>query len=117
MSELFEKMKKLIYVQEETTCNEEIGIYNIKNNFIYTRDGYIITGIKIHSINTSLLTEKEKYNLITELSAELSSEQLELKYFNIARPIDITELQEYLQNIIRKTSNSIQKRLLREHLK
>lgn len=102
---------------KEITCNEEIGILDIKNNFIYTRDNNVIAGIKIFSINTQLYNDKEKENLIKELSAELSSEQEELKYFNIARAVDISPLQEYLTEIIDTTDNVIQKKLLKAHLK
>ena len=56
---------------KELTCNEEVGILDIRNNYIYTRDGNVIAGLKIYSINTQLLTEREKQNLINELSAEL----------------------------------------------
>lgn len=100
----------------EITCNEEVGILDIRNNYIYTRDDHVIAGLKIYSINTQLLTEREKENLINELSAELSSEQEDIKYFNIARAVDISPLQEYLTEIIRTTDNSIQKKLLKAHL-
>ena len=102
--------------KKENTCNEEIGIIDIRNNFIYTRDNNIISGIKIYSINTQLYTKREKQNLINELSAEISSEQGEMKYFNIARAVDILPLQEYLKELIDTTDNKIQKRLLRSHL-
>ena len=52
---------------KELTCNEEVGILDIRNNYIYTRDGNVIAGLKIYSINTQLLTEREKQNLINEL--------------------------------------------------
>ena len=102
---------------KDITCNEEVGILDIRNNYIYTRDGNVIAGLKIYSINTQLLTEREKHSLINELSAELSSEQGEMKYFNIARAVDISPLQEYLTEIINTTDNVIQKRLLKIHLK
>jgi hypothetical protein len=111
---LFSLFKKK---DKEKTCNEEVGILDIRNNYIYTRDGNVITGIKIYSINTQLLTDKEKENLINDLSAELSSEQEDIKYFNIARAVDISPLQEYLSEIIGTTDNAIQKRLLKTHLK
>lgn len=110
-SNLFKKKTK------DNTCNEEVGILDIRNNYIYTRDNNVIAGLKIYSINTQLLTDREKQNLINELSAEISSEQEEMKYFNIARAVDISPLQEYLTDIINSTDNAIQKRLLKTHLK
>lgn len=115
---MIEIFKNLFYKKnKEITCNEEVGILDIRNNFIYTRDGYVISGLRIYSINTQLLTQKEKQNLINELSAELSSEQGEMKYFNIARAVDISPLQEYLNQIINSTDNAIQKKLLKTHLR
>ena len=40
-----------------------------------------------------------------------------MKYFNIARAVDISPLQEYLTEIISVTDNAIQKRLLKTHFK
>lgn len=99
------------------TCNEEVGILDIRNNYIYTNTGEVIAGLKVYSINTQLLTDKEKENLIVDLSAELSSDQEELKYFNIARAVDISPLQDYLTELIRTTNNEKKKRLLKTHLK
>ena len=45
---LFSLFKKK---DKEKTCNEEVGILDIRNNYIYTRDGNVIAGIKIYSIN------------------------------------------------------------------
>ena len=44
---LFNLFKKK---DKEKTCNEEVGILDIRNNYIYTRDGNVISGIKIYSI-------------------------------------------------------------------
>ena len=111
-------IKKLFKKENKNkTCNEEVGILDIRNNYIYTSDGYVIAGLKIYSINTQLLTDREKANLINDLSAELSSEQEELKYFNIARAVDISPLQDYLNELIDTTDNTIQKRLLKTHWK
>ena len=114
---MFNILKLFNKENKEITCNEEVGILDIKNNYIYTRDGYVISGIKVNSINTQLLTEREKQNLITELSSELSSEQNDIKYFNIARAVDITPLQDFITELISTTDNAIQKRLLKTHLK
>lgn len=115
---LFENIKKLFSKKEkDKTCNEEVGILDIRNNYIYTSTGEVIAGLKIYSINTQLLTDREKENLIVDLSSELSADQEELKYFNIARAVDITPLQDFLTDLIRNTNNDKKKRLLKTHLK
>lgn len=101
---------------EIETCNTEIGILDIKNNYIYTFDGYTIAILKIETINTSLLTNKEKVNLINDLSSNLADETEEMKFYIMPSAIDITRFQDNILKIAENTDNPIRKRLLREEL-
>lgn len=102
---------------KEKSCNEEIGILDIRNNYIYTDDNYVIAGLKIHSINTQLLSKAESKSLIRELSSEISSEKEEMKYFTISRTVDITSLQEEIKQMVEDTDNVVRKNLLKNHLR
>ena len=42
--------------EKTKSCNEEINILDIKNNAIYTRDGYVIMALKLNSINIQLFS-------------------------------------------------------------
>ena len=97
---MFKWIKDLFKKKENKDCNEEIGILDIRNNFIYTDNDYVISGLKIHSINTQLLSKAESKSLIRDLSAEISSEKEEMKYFTISRTVDITSLQEEIKQKI-----------------
>lgn len=114
---MFKWIKKLFGKKEEKSCNEEIGILDIRNNFIYTDNNYVIAGLKIHSINTQLLSKAESKTLIRELSSEVSSEKEEMKYFTISRTVDITSLQEEIKQMIEDTDNVVRKNLLKNHLR
>ena len=98
------------------TCNEELNIKDIKNNFLYTKDDNVMTYIKIQPLNLYLLSNKEQELIIRQLSAELSSEIKELKFFSIARPVDVGDLIEDLQEIANNSLNQIQKDLLKKHI-
>lgn len=98
------------------TCNEELNIKDIKNNFLYTKDDNVMTYIKIQPLNLYLLSNKEQELIIRQLSAELSSEIKELKFFSIARPVDVGDLIEDLQEIANNCLNQIQKDLLKKHI-
>lgn len=102
--------------KEIETCNTEIGILDIKNNYIYTFDGHTIAILKIETINTSLLTNKEKINLINELSSNLADETEEMKFYIMPSAIDITKFQDNILKVSENTDNPIRKRLLREEL-
>lgn len=102
--------------KKEKTCNEEINIKDIRNNFLYTNDNKIICYIKIHPMNLYLLSNKEKNSVKNQLAAELSSETKAMKFFSIARPVEVTNVLDDLRNLQNESINQIQKMLLRLHI-
>lgn len=115
---MFNFIKKLFSkeVTELETCNTEVGILDIRNNYIYTLDSNTLAILKIETINTSLLTNKEKVNLINELSSNLADENEEMKFYIMPSSIDITKFQDNILAISENVNDPIRKRLLREEL-
>lgn len=111
------KFKKKDKNSITTTAQQEINILDIKNNLIYTRDNLIISVIKINSLNMQLFSKKELLNKVKEITSELSTETKEFKMTSIARPVDVGTLIDYLREILSNTTDSIQKRLLRENIR
>lgn len=107
---VFNKKEKL------KTCNEEINIKDIRNNFLYTNDNKIMCYIKIQPLNLYLLSSKEQEQIIKQLSAELSSETKEMKFFSIARPVDLALLIQDLKDCISNGVDQIQKNLIKKHI-
>lgn len=112
--ELFKKKDKNVIT---STAEQEINILDIKNNLIYTRDNLIITILKINSLNMQLFSKKELINKIKDITSELSTETKEFKMTSIARPVDVGSLIDFLRNILNNSTDSIQKRLLRENIR
>ena len=110
---LFKKDKDTIV----STAQQEINILDIKNNLIYTRDNLIIAILKINSLNMQLFSKKELKNKIKDITSELSTETKEFKMTSIARPVDVGSLIDFLRNILNNSTDSIQKRLLRENIR
>lgn len=100
-----------------STAQQEINILDIKNNLIYTRDNLIIAILKINSLNMQLFSKKELINKIKDITSELSTETKEFKMTSIARPVDVGSLIDFLRNILNNSTDSIQKRLLRENIR
>jgi len=98
------------------TCNEELNIKDIRNNFLYTQDNKIMCYIKIQPLNLYLLSNKEQEQIIKQLSSELSSETKEMKFFSIARPVDVGDLISSLQDMANNSLDQIQKALLKKHI-
>ena len=68
-----EKKKKL--TAEQITAQEFTNVLNIQNNYLYTRDEYVIGYIKILPVSVGLLSKREKETLVKQLTAELSVEK------------------------------------------
>lgn len=100
-----------------TSAQQEINILDIKNNLIYTRDNLIIAILKINSLNMQLFSKKELLNKVKDITSELSTETKEFKMTSIARPVDVGSLIDFLRNILSNSTDSIQKRLLRENIR
>lgn len=114
---LIQKIKKLLNPKPNLkSCNEEINIKDIRNNFLYTNDNKVMCYIKIQPLNLYLLSNKEQEQIIKQLSAELSSETKEMKFFSIARPVDVSNLIQDLQDRASNSLEQIQKGLLKKHI-
>lgn len=114
------KLFNLFKKNEKTTnltAQQDINILDIKNNLIYTRDNLVIAILKINSLNMQLFSKKELVNKVKDITSELSTETKEFKLTSIARPVDVGSLIDYLRNILNNSTDSIQKRILRENIR
>ena len=102
--------------QESMSCNEEVNVLDVKNNFIYTRDNLVIGVLKINSINIQLFSNKELEQKVQDMTTELSSVNNEFKLFSISRPVDVTGLVEELRERLNNTSNTKIKMLLKKNI-
>lgn len=102
--------------KEQKTANDFVNVKDIKDRFLYTRDGQIIMYIKINPISIDLLSEREKKQLCKTLTAELSSEQKPFKFLAVSRPVDISPLINEYTQIISSTADQKQKDLLRNEM-
>lgn len=102
--------------KDEQTANDFVNVKDIKDRFLYTRDGQIIMYIKINPISIDLFSEREKKQLNKTLTAEISSEQKPFKFLAVSRPVDISPLINEYTQIIASTSDQKQKDLLRNEM-
>lgn len=101
---------------KEETAQRFVNVKDIRDKFLYTRDGKIISYIQINPFDINLLSKREKITMTKNLTAELTSERKIFKFLAISRPIDITPLLSEYQNILSQTSNQKQKELLRHEM-
>lgn len=104
---------------EETTAirtaQEFINVRDVKDKYLYTKDGMVLTFLRVHSISIDLYSKSEKHSLIRQLTAELSDIQYPFKFMAVSRPVDISPLITDMQSML-KDAGDKQKELLRQEI-
>ena len=80
------------------TANELTNVKDIKNNLIYTKDNYIISYLKLATINIDLLSKLEKEAKCEVLTAEFKGENKPFSILVIPRTIDMENYISDLNN-------------------
>lgn len=112
-TEKSEKPKKQKLTKRQIMASEITNILDIKDRFLYSRDGLIFTYLKITPVSLDLLSSREKEVLSNILSAELSRETKPFKFLALSRPIDITPLIDEYALLLSASNDEKQKELLR----
>lgn len=97
------------------TAQEFINVRDVKDKFLYTRDGMVLAYLRIHSISIDLYSKNEKNSLIRQLTAELSDLQYPFKFMAVSRPVDISPLIMDMQSMLKEAGEK-QKELLRQEI-
>jgi len=97
------------------TAQEFINIKDIKDRYLYTKDGMTLIFLRLHAISIDLYSKSEKSVLIKQLTAELSDIQYPFKFMAVSRPVDISPLINDLTAML-KNSDEKRKELLRQEI-
>lgn len=93
---------------------EFIPFKDVWNNFVFLDDDKIIGGIKIGSINLSLLFNEEQQVKVNQLKKVLNSIDYPVKIFSIDKPINLENNLNILGSKIKAETNKYKQRLLEE---
>lgn len=93
---------------------EFIPFKDVWNNFVFLDDDKIIGGIKIGSINLSLLFNEEQQVKVNQLKKVLNSIDYPVKIFSIDKPINLENNLNILGSKIKSETNKYKQRLLEE---
>lgn len=97
------------------TAQEFINVRDVKDKYLYTKDGMVLTFLRVHSISIDLYSKSEKHSLIRQLTTELSDIQYPFKFMAVSRPVDISPLIADMQSML-KDAGDKQKELLRQEI-
>ncbi len=99
---------------KKLTSNQYINVADIKNNFLYTKDNYIIAFIKVGTVSISTMSKTDISILTKTLCSEFASVRNNFRMLKIGKPIDISRLVNLYRNMYKNSNDLKQKELLRE---
>lgn len=97
------------------TAQAFINVKDIRDRFLYTRDGCVFLYIRLHSISIDLYSISEKNTLIRTLTAELSDIQRPFKFLAVSRPVDISPVIQEMTELLSEAGEK-QKELLKQEI-
>lgn len=83
--------------EKHITANEFTNVKDIVGNFLYSKDGYLYTYLRVYPFNLDLLSKEEKAGITNNLSAAFSSESKDFAYMTFPREIDLDDYKNFLK--------------------
>ena len=106
------KNKKLKKIPK--TILDFIPFEDVWNNYVYLDNDKIVGGLKISSINLSLLFDEEQKLKVSQLKKVLNSIDYPIKIISIDKPINLDNNLNALGSKIKNETNKFKKKLLEE---
>lgn len=97
------------------TAQQFINVEDLRDKYLYTRDGMVFTYLRIHAVSIDLYSRAEKSALIKTLTAELSDIRYPFKFMALSRPVDISPLIAEMGEML-KGAEDKRKELLRQEM-
>lgn len=97
------------------TAQQFINVKDIRDKYLYTRDGMVFIYVRIHAVSIDLYSKAEKNVLIKTLTAELSDIQYPFKFMALSRPVDISPLIAEMSEMLKEAEDK-RKELLHQEI-
>lgn len=87
---------------QEKTANEMVNVADIEENFLYTKDGYIISFIHLGNINIELLSSEELDIITQRLAMSFEGDRENFDYITIQSQVNLDQNKDFLRSYTRK---------------
>lgn len=84
--------------EENETANDLVNVKDIKDTFLYRKDGYVYCYLKVNPYNVDLLSQEEKRAKTAVLAADFDSDRKAFTYFTLPREIDLDGYKQDIKN-------------------
>ena len=83
--------------QRELTANEFVNVKDIHNIFLYTKDNYIFSYLRVYPFNLDLLSQEERKSITNRLAASFDGDRKNFDYCTLPRELDLDKYKGYLK--------------------
>lgn len=103
--------------QTKRTANDLTNVRDIKDIYLYTKNGYILCYLKVHKYNIDLLSREEKAAKTSMLARSFESDKKDFAYFSLPRELDLDHYKRHIKELRSSCINDYgRKRILNELL-
>lgn len=93
-----------------------IDAADVSDYFLYRKDGYILTYLRVYPFNLNLLTTPEKKAITTNLSASFKDDRNNFIYSTLPRELDLDKYKSLIKKKYQEEINIGKKRILADML-
>lgn len=86
-------------VEEKLTANQYTNVKDIKENFLFTKNGYLMAYVKVNKFNIDLLKREEKRGKSEQLAASFEGDKKDFAYISYPREIDIDDHKQEVKDL------------------
>lgn len=84
-------------ISEETPIDDFVDAVDVKNIYLYRKDGYIMSYLRVNSFNLDLLSNDERNALTESLTAKFLSNRKDFTYASFPRQLDLDSYKKHLK--------------------
>lgn len=102
---------------KEQTARDFVNVKDIKENILYTRDGYMMGFVRIHPFNIDLLSDEDRISITHRLAVSFEDDRKDFVYCAYPRELDLDGYKNFLKEKRQQEIVSLgKKRILEEML-
>lgn len=98
--------------REENPCRDFIEAVDVKGEYLYRRDGYIISYLRILPFNLDLLSDAEKTALAENITSKIKTNRKDFVYVSFPREVDLDSYKKHIKEMHRQQTEIGRKTIL-----
>lgn len=90
---------------KEKNASEMVNVQDIDDIYLYTKDGYLITFLRIGNINMELLGREELAMMTQRLAMSFEGDRANFDYFTVPSQVDLDPNKDFLKEKYQQTED------------